>query len=80
MKKIRIEQDGRGRGADWFLDRVVVTDMQRPHEKYYFQCNRNLSKSIRAETIVSKYRKTKTLEFYKSDLIYKFQCECKQAT
>ena len=39
MKKLRIEQDGRGRGSDWFLDRVVVTDQQRPHEKYYFVCN-----------------------------------------
>ena len=39
MKKIRIEQDGRGRGSDWFLERVVVTDQQRPHEKYYFVCN-----------------------------------------
>ena len=29
IKKIRIEQDGRGRGADWFLERVVVTNQVR---------------------------------------------------
>ena len=38
MKKIRIEQDGRGRGSDWFLERLVVTNQYRPNEKYYFFC------------------------------------------
>jgi len=38
MKKIRIEQDGRGRGSDWFLERVVVTNQMRPNDKFYFFC------------------------------------------
>ena len=37
MKKIRIEQDGRGRGSDWFLDRIIITDQNRPHEKEGFR-------------------------------------------
>ena len=39
IKKIRIEQDGRGRGSDWFLERVVVTNQTRPQDKYYFHCS-----------------------------------------
>ncbi|MBN3300355.1 LOXH1 protein, partial [Amia calva] len=30
--------------ASWFLDRVVVTDMNRPHLRFYFACNNWLSK------------------------------------
>uniref|UniRef100_A0A3B3ZLT1 PLAT domain-containing protein n=1 Tax=Periophthalmus magnuspinnatus TaxID=409849 RepID=A0A3B3ZLT1_9GOBI len=29
--------------ASWFLDRVVVTDMNRPHLRFYFACNNWLS-------------------------------------
>ncbi|XP_028915161.1 lipoxygenase homology domain-containing protein 1 [Ornithorhynchus anatinus] len=42
--KIRIEHDSTGLNASWFLDRVVVTDMNRPHLRYYFACNNWLSK------------------------------------
>lgn len=30
--------------ASWFLDRVVVTDVIRPHLRFYFACNNWLSK------------------------------------
>uniref|UniRef100_A0A3Q1FQV9 Lipoxygenase homology PLAT domains 1a n=1 Tax=Acanthochromis polyacanthus TaxID=80966 RepID=A0A3Q1FQV9_9TELE len=30
--------------ASWFLDRVVVTDMIRPHLRFYFACNNWLSR------------------------------------
>uniref|UniRef100_M3ZSE1 Lipoxygenase homology PLAT domains 1 n=1 Tax=Xiphophorus maculatus TaxID=8083 RepID=M3ZSE1_XIPMA len=30
--------------ASWFLDRVVVTDMIRPHLRFYFPCNNWLSR------------------------------------
>uniref|UniRef100_A0A3Q2V469 Lipoxygenase homology PLAT domains 1a n=1 Tax=Haplochromis burtoni TaxID=8153 RepID=A0A3Q2V469_HAPBU len=30
--------------ASWFLDRVVVTDMNRPHLRFYFACNNWLSR------------------------------------
>ncbi|KAI4894673.1 hypothetical protein NFI96_015585 [Prochilodus magdalenae] len=44
LKKIRIEHDNTGLNASWFLDRVVVTDMNRPHLRVYFACNNWLSK------------------------------------
>ncbi|XP_078530890.1 lipoxygenase homology domain-containing protein 1 isoform X2 [Lissotriton helveticus] len=44
LKKIRIEHDNTGMNASWFLDRVVVTDMNRPHLRFYFSCNNWLSK------------------------------------
>uniref|UniRef100_A0A8C5H6N3 Lipoxygenase homology domain-containing protein 1-like n=1 Tax=Gouania willdenowi TaxID=441366 RepID=A0A8C5H6N3_GOUWI len=44
LKKIRIEHDNTGLSASWFLDRVVVTDVIRPHLRYYFACNNWLSK------------------------------------
>ncbi|XP_067084534.1 lipoxygenase homology domain-containing protein 1 [Osmerus mordax] len=44
LKKIRIEHDNTGLNASWFLDRVVVTDMTRPHLRFYFACNNWLSK------------------------------------
>ncbi|XP_049618566.1 lipoxygenase homology domain-containing protein 1 isoform X3 [Syngnathus scovelli] len=45
LKKIRIEHDNTGLNASWFLDRVVVTDVIRPHLRYYFACNNWLSKA-----------------------------------
>uniref|UniRef100_A0A8C1NXH5 Lipoxygenase homology domains 1b n=1 Tax=Cyprinus carpio TaxID=7962 RepID=A0A8C1NXH5_CYPCA len=45
LKKIRIEHDNTGLNASWFLDRVVVTDMNRPHLRFYFACNNWLSKT-----------------------------------
>ncbi|KAJ8261234.1 hypothetical protein COCON_G00169570 [Conger conger] len=44
IKKLRIEHDNTGMSASWFLDRVVVTDMNRPHLRFYFPCNNWLSK------------------------------------
>ncbi|KAL0979113.1 hypothetical protein UPYG_G00180880 [Umbra pygmaea] len=44
LKKIRIEHDNTGLNASWFLDRVVVTDIARPHLRFYFPCNNWLSK------------------------------------
>uniref|UniRef100_A0A3B3ZLB7 PLAT domain-containing protein n=1 Tax=Periophthalmus magnuspinnatus TaxID=409849 RepID=A0A3B3ZLB7_9GOBI len=38
-----IEHDNTGMNASWFLDRVVVTDMNRPHLRFYFACNNWLS-------------------------------------
>ncbi|XP_054895001.1 lipoxygenase homology domain-containing protein 1 [Poeciliopsis prolifica] len=44
IKKIRIEHDNTGMSASWFLDRVVITDVIRPHLRFYFACNNWLSK------------------------------------
>ncbi|XP_044287456.1 lipoxygenase homology domain-containing protein 1 isoform X2 [Varanus komodoensis] len=44
IKKIRIEHDNTGMNASWFLDRVIVTDMNRPHLRFYFPCNNWLSR------------------------------------
>ncbi|CAN9504554.1 unnamed protein product [Ophioblennius macclurei] len=44
IKKLRIEHDNTGMNASWFLDRVVVTDMNRPHLRFYFACNNWLSR------------------------------------
>ncbi|XP_075323805.1 LOW QUALITY PROTEIN: lipoxygenase homology domain-containing protein 1 [Odontesthes bonariensis] len=44
LKKIRIEHDNTGMSSSWFLDRVVVTDVIRPHLRFYFPCNNWLSK------------------------------------
>ncbi|XP_045742290.1 lipoxygenase homology domain-containing protein 1 isoform X2 [Mirounga angustirostris] len=41
--KIRIEHDDTGLNASWYLDRVIVTDMKRPHLRYYFNCKSWLS-------------------------------------
>ncbi|KAG9355040.1 hypothetical protein JZ751_001753, partial [Albula glossodonta] len=43
IQKIRIEHDNTGMSSGWFLDRVVVTDMNRPHLRFYFPCNNWLS-------------------------------------
>ncbi|XP_077916250.1 lipoxygenase homology domain-containing protein 1 isoform X2 [Halichoerus grypus] len=41
--KIRIEHDNTGLNASWYLDHVIVTDMKRPHLRYYFNCKSWLS-------------------------------------
>ncbi|XP_004855148.1 lipoxygenase homology domain-containing protein 1 isoform X1 [Heterocephalus glaber] len=43
--KIRIEHDNTGLNASWYLDRVIVADMKRPHLRYYFNCTNWLSKT-----------------------------------
>ncbi|XP_062273857.1 lipoxygenase homology domain-containing protein 1 [Scomber scombrus] len=44
LKKIRIEHDNTGLNPSWFLDRVVVTDVIRPHLRFYFACTNWFSK------------------------------------
>ncbi|KAM4578886.1 lipoxygenase homology domain-containing protein 1 [Fundulus diaphanus] len=44
LKKIRIEHDNTGMSASWFLDRVIITDIIRPHLRFYFACNNWLSR------------------------------------
>lgn len=41
---LRIEHDNTGLNASWYLNHVIVTDMKRPHLRYYFNCNNWLSK------------------------------------
>uniref|UniRef100_A0A3Q2DDY8 Lipoxygenase homology PLAT domains 1b n=1 Tax=Cyprinodon variegatus TaxID=28743 RepID=A0A3Q2DDY8_CYPVA len=43
LKKI-IEHDNTGMNASWFLDRVIITDVIRPHLRFYFSCNNWLSR------------------------------------
>uniref|UniRef100_A0A3Q3WIH2 PLAT domain-containing protein n=1 Tax=Mola mola TaxID=94237 RepID=A0A3Q3WIH2_MOLML len=43
LKKM-IEHDNTGINPSWFLDRVMVTDVIRPHLRFYFACNNWLSK------------------------------------
>uniref|UniRef100_H2LK33 Lipoxygenase homology PLAT domains 1 n=1 Tax=Oryzias latipes TaxID=8090 RepID=H2LK33_ORYLA len=52
LKKLRIEHDNTGMGTSWFLDRVVVTDMNRPHLRFYFACNNWLSREEADNLIV----------------------------
>ncbi|KAJ6663001.1 hypothetical protein lerEdw1_010822, partial [Lerista edwardsae] len=40
----RIEHDNTSMSPSWYLDRVIVTDMNRPHLRFYFPCNNWLSK------------------------------------
>ncbi|PAA79474.1 hypothetical protein BOX15_Mlig008366g2 [Macrostomum lignano] len=44
LKKIRIQHDESGRSTDWFLDRVVVSDLKHPKWKYHFACGQWLSR------------------------------------
>lgn len=34
----RIEHDNTGSSPSWYLDRVILTDLKRPHLRYYFNC------------------------------------------
>lgn len=40
LRKIRIGHDGRGAGAGWFLDKVVVRHPQEAKYDTVFECNR----------------------------------------
>lgn len=44
LVRLRIEHDNTGLNSSWFLDRVTVTDVIRPHLRFYFACNSWLSK------------------------------------
>ena len=40
LEKIRIGHDGKGPGAGWFLDKVVVKDPRDPLKEFNFPCER----------------------------------------
>ena len=40
LEKIRIGHDGKGPGAGWFLDKVVIKDPSDPLKEYNFPCER----------------------------------------
>ncbi|CAF4803896.1 unnamed protein product, partial [Rotaria sp. Silwood1] len=44
LTKLRIEHDNTGRGPGWFLDRIIVTDLNNPTTKYIAICNKWLAK------------------------------------
>ncbi|KAF5899708.1 lipoxygenase homology domain-containing protein 1, partial [Clarias magur] len=46
IKKLRIEHDNTGMGARWYLDRVTLLDMNRPHLRLFFSCNRWLARDV----------------------------------
>ncbi|KAI3380663.1 hypothetical protein SNEBB_002301 [Seison nebaliae] len=44
LNKIRIEHDNMGKYAGWFLDRIVIKDLNVKNGIYYFPCNQWLAK------------------------------------
>ena len=40
IKKIRVGHDGKGAGSGWFLDKVVVRQVEDPDSSVVFECNR----------------------------------------
>ncbi|XP_048241483.1 lipoxygenase homology domain-containing protein 1-like isoform X2 [Haliotis rufescens] len=44
LTKLRVEHDNTGLAAGWFLERVVVTDLNNPKWKYFFPCGQWLAK------------------------------------
>ncbi|XP_052769598.1 lipoxygenase homology domain-containing protein 1-like isoform X2 [Mya arenaria] len=36
LKKIKIEHDGKGFAAGWYLDKIIIRDSERPKDTYYF--------------------------------------------
>ncbi|KAI5096357.1 lipoxygenase-like domain-containing protein 1, partial [Silurus meridionalis] len=46
IKKLRIEHDNTGMNARWYLDRVTLLDMNRPHLRLFFACNRWLAREV----------------------------------
>ena len=40
IKKIRIGHDGKKPGSGWFLEKVVVKEMDDPESSVVFECNR----------------------------------------
>lgn len=44
MKKIKVEHDNTGLGAGWYLERVVITDLNNPKWKCYFPCGKWLAR------------------------------------
>ncbi|XP_078332217.1 lipoxygenase homology domain-containing protein 1-like isoform X5 [Crassostrea virginica] len=54
MKKIRIEHDNTGIGAGWYLERVVITDLNHTKWKYYFPCGMWLARD-EGDGAISRY-------------------------
>lgn len=42
----RIEHDNTGMSARWYLDRVTLLDMNRPHLRLFFACSRWLARDM----------------------------------
>ena len=40
LERIRIGHDGKGPGAGWFLDKVVIKDPRDPLKEFNFPCER----------------------------------------
>ncbi|CAF4137253.1 unnamed protein product, partial [Rotaria sp. Silwood2] len=62
--KLRVEHDNTGRSSGWFLDRIVVTDLNNPTTKYIAICNKWLAKDegdrqISRELILNKQTNTR---------------------
>ena len=56
----RIQQDGSGlESADWFLQRVVVSDLRHSQWTYYFPCAQWLSRSRGDGSLVRELRGTR---------------------
>uniref|UniRef100_K1R2V2 Lipoxygenase-like protein domain-containing protein 1 n=1 Tax=Magallana gigas TaxID=29159 RepID=K1R2V2_MAGGI len=54
MKKIKVEHDNTGLGAGWYLERVVITDLNHPKWKYYFPCGMWLARD-EGDGAISRY-------------------------
>eukprot|EP00111_Clytia_hemisphaerica_P004632 TCONS_00013294-protein len=62
LQRILIEHDNTGFAAGWFLDRVTITNSDSPKEKWYFVCNKWLSKDDGDGEISRLVQATKSLD------------------
>jgi lipoxygenase homology domain-containing protein 1 len=46
IHKLRIEHDNYGKHPDWYLERIVITDLKDPKRKYYCFCSNWLSDQL----------------------------------
>lgn len=46
LLSFRIEHDNTGMNARWYLDRVTLLDMNRPHLRLFFACSRWLARDV----------------------------------
>ncbi|RDD42008.1 Lipoxygenase homology domain-containing protein 1 [Trichoplax sp. H2] len=51
LSKIRIEHDNAGFGPGWFLDKVIICNLEKPNVKYYCPCNQWLAKDVGDKSI-----------------------------
>ena len=40
ITEVRTGHDGKGSGAGWYLDRVMVREADNPEKEFAFQCDR----------------------------------------